>query len=156
MSLVVRRILAVFLIVLAGVGELIFGGGQVAMCLGPLNVTAIQCANVTGVVPTTPIGIPVVALAIAVGALLLAPVPANGRPRAILAGAVAAGASVILFAIWPRTWTGVDSAGGPVSIERPFDGFGLTTVAIIAATVGALTWAHVVGPSLARLRSARS
>jgi hypothetical protein len=31
------RVLAAIAIVVAGIGELIFGGGQVAMCLGPLG-----------------------------------------------------------------------------------------------------------------------
>jgi hypothetical protein len=74
MSRLVRRVLAVVLIAVAGLGELIFGGGNVAMCLGPLNVTPIQCAKVTGIVPTTPIAVPLFALAVAVGAMLLAPI----------------------------------------------------------------------------------
>jgi hypothetical protein len=151
-SPLVRRVLAVVLIVVAGMGVLIFGGGQVAMCLGPLNVTAIQCAKVTGIVPATGFGIPLFAVAVAVGVLLLAPVPSGKRRRALHAAAIAAGATAIVFAVWPRTWTGVDSAGAPVSIERPFDVAGLATVVIIAASVAALAWAHLASPNLVRFR----
>lgn len=156
MSHRVRRVLAAILIFVAGIGELVLAGGQVAMCLGPLGVTPIQCAKVTGIVPTTGIGVPLFALAVAVGLLLIAPISAGRRQRALRAGAVAAGGAAIAFALWPRTWTGVDSAGAPVSIVRPFDGFGLVTVAIIAATIGALAWAHLVAPRLARFERGRT
>jgi hypothetical protein len=64
---------------------------------------------------------------------------------ALIAGAVAAGAAAIAFAVLsPRTWTGVDSAGAPVSIDLPFDGAALVTVIVAAATIGALGWVHLV------------
>ena len=148
MSQRVRRVLAAILIFVAGVGELIFAGGQVSMCLGPLGVTPIQCAEVTGIVPTTPMAVPLFALVVASGVLLLVPIQAGRRSTAVVAGAIAAGAAAIAFAAWPRTWTGVDSAGAPVSIERPFDNGALATVLVIAATIGALGWAHAVGPRL--------
>jgi hypothetical protein len=146
-----RRALAAILIFIAAVGELIFAGGQVAMCLGPLGVTPIQCAKATGIVPITPIAVPLFALALASGVLLLAPIPAGRRRTAVVAGAIAAGAAGIAFVVLsPRTWTGVDSAGAPVSIDLPFDIGALATVVVIAATVGALAWAHLVAPRLAR------
>jgi hypothetical protein len=155
MSLV-RRDLAAILIFVAGVGVLIFAGGQVAMCLGPLGVTPIQCAKVTGIVPTTPIAVPLFALVIACGVLVLAPVPAGRRRMALAAGAIAAGAAAIAFVVLsPRTWTGVDSAGAPVSIDLPFDVGALATVVVIAATIGALGWVHLVGPGPARFRAVR-
>ncbi|MEA2544874.1 MAG: hypothetical protein QOI09_147, partial [Chloroflexota bacterium] len=58
MSRTARRVLAAIVIVLAGVGELVFAGGQVHMCLGPLGVTPIQCVKVTGIVPTTSLAVP--------------------------------------------------------------------------------------------------
>jgi hypothetical protein len=100
MSLV-RRVLAAILIFVAGLGELIFAGGQVAMCLGPLGVTPIQCAKVTGIVPTTPIAVPLFALVIASGVLLLAPVRAGRRRTALVAGAIASGAAGIALSSRP-------------------------------------------------------
>jgi len=145
MSSTTRRVLAAIVIVLAGAGELVFAGGQVAMCLGPLGVTPIQCAKVTGIVPTTTIAAPLFALAVAFGALLLAPVPSGRRVQAMTAGAVAAAAAAIAVAILaPRIWTGVDSAGVAVSIDLPFDGAALLTVVIAAATIAALGWVHLV------------
>ena len=145
MSRTARRVLAAIVIVLAGVGELVFAGGQVHMCLGPLGVTPIQCAKVTGIVPITSVAVPLFALALAFAAVLLAPVRSGRRVAALIAGAVAAGAAAIAFAVLsPRTWTGVDSAGAPVSIDLPFDGAALVTVIVAAATIGALGWVHLV------------
>src|SRR5258706_15709997 len=93
----VRRVLAAILIFVAGLGVLVFAGGQVAMCLGPLGVTPIQCAKVTGIVPTTPIAVPLFALAIASGVLLLAPIPAGRRRTAVVAGATPAAAPRTAF-----------------------------------------------------------
>ena len=156
MSLV-RRVLAAILIFVAGVSELVFAGGQVAMCLGPLGVTPIQCAKATGIVPTTPIAVPLFALAIASGVLLLAPVRAGHRRTALVAGAIAAGVAGLAFVVLsPRIWTSVDSAEAPVSIDLPFDVGALATVVVVAATVGALGWAHVVGPALDRRTRSRS
>lgn len=155
MSLV-QRVVAAILIFVAGLGELIFAGGQVAMCLGPLGVTPIQCAKVTGILPTTPIAVPLFALVIASGVLLLAPIPAGRHRTALVAGATAAGAAGIAFVVLtPRIWTGVDSARAPVSIDLPFDVGALATVVVIAATFGALGWAHLVGRVLARFRPVR-
>jgi hypothetical protein len=145
MSRTARRVLAAIVIVLAGVGELVFAGGQVHMCLGPLGVTPIQCAKVTGIVPTTPIAVPLFALALAFAAVLLAPVRSGRRVQALIAGAAAAGVAAFAFAVLsPRIWTGVDSAGASVSIDLPFDGAALVTVLIAAATVGGLGWVHLV------------
>jgi hypothetical protein len=145
MSRTRHRVLAAIVIVLAGAGELIFAGGQVAMCLGPLGVTPIQCAKVTGIVPTTPMAVPLFALAIAFAALLLAPVPSGRRVQALLVGAGAAAAASIAFVVLsPRIWTVVDSAGAPVSIDLPFDTAALITVVVIAATIGALGWVHLI------------
>ena len=145
MSRTARRVLAAIVIVLAGVGELVFAGGQVHMCLGPLGVTPIQCAKVTGIVPITSVAVPLFALALAFAAVLLAPVRSGRRMEALTAAAVAAGAAAIAFGVLsPRTWTGVDSAGAPVSIDLPFDGAALVTVIVAAATIGALGWVHLV------------
>jgi hypothetical protein len=145
MSRTTRRVLAAIVIVLAGVGELVLAGGQVHMCLGPLGMTPIQCAKVTGIVPTTPIAVPVFALAFAFAAVLLAPVRSGRRVQALIAAAAAAGVGAFAFAVLsPRIWTGVDSAGASLSIELPFDGAALVTVLVAAATIGALGWGHVV------------
>jgi hypothetical protein len=151
-----RLVAATFLIFVGVVGELAFGGGQVATCLGPIGITPIQCARVTRMVPATPIAAPLFALTIAAGLLLLAPVPAGRRASALLAGAIGACAGAIAFlARAPRTWTGLGSSGSLESIDLPFDAAALATVVVIVATLGILGWAYVVGPGLARLRPAR-
>jgi hypothetical protein len=147
---------ATFLIFIGVVGELVFGGGHVGTCLGPIGITPIQCARVTRMVPATPIADPLFALAIAVGVLMLAPVPAGRRASALLAGAIGACAGAIAFvALAPRTWTGLGPSGGLESIDLPFDVPALATVVVVVATIGILGWAHAVGPGLARLRVAR-
>jgi hypothetical protein len=108
-------------------------------------VTPIQCAKATGIVPTTPMAVPLFALAIAISAVLVAPVPSGRRVQALRAGAIAAASGAIAFIVAaPRIWTGVDSTGAPVSIDLPFDTPALLSVVVAAATIGALGWIHLV------------
>ena len=58
-----HRVLVAIVILLAGTGAFIFAGGKVAGCLGPLGVTPIQCAKVTGIIPTIGlVGAPIILL----------------------------------------------------------------------------------------------
>jgi hypothetical protein len=151
-----RRVLAAVLVVSAGLGAGLAAGGQVAGCLGPLGVTPIQCAKATGIVPTVGPALPLFTLAAALGTLILVPVPADRRRGTTMAGGLCAVVAAMVFATaWESTWTGVDSAGTMLSIPRPLDLGALAAVAILAATVGALGWAFVVGPIHGR-RAARA
>ena len=146
------RILTSCAVVLSGLSAFLFTGGRVAGCLGPLGVTEIQCAKALGFVPTVGPGLPLSALAVAVGLLLLAPIPAHCRRGAMIVAALAAGIVAASFAmVWERTWTGVDSAGRMLSIDRPLDLGALVAAAVLAAAVGAQAWARTAGPIRARL-----
>jgi hypothetical protein len=74
------------LLVLLGVTAFGLLGGQIQACLGPLGVTAVQCFKATGVVPDVGIGLPVLALTIAVATIVVAPVPAGRRGRSSSVG----------------------------------------------------------------------
>jgi hypothetical protein len=151
-----RRVLGAILVVAAGLGGLIFAGGQVGACLGPLGVTPIQCAKALGYVPTVGLGLPFFAAAAALGVLVIVTIPAGQRRGALIAAVVAAGiASVVFSATWVRTWTGVDSAGRMLSVDRPLDFAVAAALAIVAALVAALAWAFVAEPVRTRL-AARS
>ncbi len=54
-------------------------------------------------------------------------------------------------AAWERTWTGVDSAGRALSVDRPLDLGAVATVAILAGAVAGLGWTFLVAPIRARL-----
>ncbi len=152
MKLSRARISTALVVVLAGLGALVFAGGQVAGCLGPLGVTPIQCAKATGIVPTVGPGLPLCALALLSGVLILVPIPAERRRGATIAAGLAAGIVAVVFAAaWERTWTGVDSAGRLLSIDRPLDLGALAAVAFLAAAAGALGWTVLVAPIRMRL-----
>jgi hypothetical protein len=147
-----RRVFAAVLVIGFGLGALVFAGGQVAGCLGPLGVTVIQCAKATGIVPTVGPGLPLCVLAVALCVFILVPIPAGRRRGATIAAGLSAVAVAAAFATaWERTWTGVDSAGRMLAIDRPLDLGAMAAVAILAATVGALGWAFLVEPIRARL-----
>ena len=146
-----RRVVGALLLLVAGVATFLFAGGQVSMCLGPLNVTEIQCAKAIGRVPTVGHAPLAAALFTALGALIVAPIPARRRLGAVGAALIAAiGTAVAFVATWESVWTGVDSAGAPVSMDRPLDVDALATAVVVAATLGAMAWAHVVGPLATR------
>jgi hypothetical protein len=135
-----RRFLAAMGLLGVGVIAWLFaGGGQVGQCLGPLGVTAVQCAKATGVIPgTVDIGLPILGLTIAAAALVLAPVPVGRRSiaavGAILGGLL--GASVYL-ALRPRTMDGFDSTGAWISLVRPIEDDAVAAAVIFGAILGA-------------------
>jgi hypothetical protein len=147
-----RRVLASLVVVLAGLSALVVAGGHVAGCLGPIGVTQIQCAKAMGFIPTVGPGLPLCLLAVALGLLILYPIRAGRRRGATIAAGLAGGVVAAAFATaWERTWTGVDSAGRMLSIDRPLDLGAVAAVAILAATAGGLAWGRVVPPSRTRL-----
>jgi hypothetical protein len=151
-----HRVPAAVVAIFAGLGAFLFGGGRVAGCLGPLGVTPIQCAKALGFVPTVGPGLPLCLLGVALGLLVLFPIPAGRRLPAVIAGGLSAAvASAAFAAAWDRTWTGVDSTGTILSIDRPLDLGALAAAAILAATAGALVRGRVVA-SVGGRRAARS
>jgi hypothetical protein len=117
----------------------LFLGGTVQMCLGPLDVTAVQCAKTSGVVPDVGLSPPLSALSISLATFVIAPVPAGRRLRALVAGILGGviGAAAFL-ALRPLTMEGFDSTGTWISIPRPVDPFALATAVILAALLGTI------------------
>ncbi len=151
-----RRLAAALGAFLAGVGAFVFAGGQVAGCLGPLGVTPIQCAKALGMVPMVGPGLPLAALGVAAGIAFLVPIPAGRRRGSVIAAGVTAGVAAAGFAaLWDHSWTGVNSAGRMLSIDRPLDLGALAAAAVVAGLAGALAWAHVVVPIRARFAASR-
>jgi hypothetical protein len=124
------------MLVAAGAVAYLFLGPTMAMCLGPLGVTAVQCAKATGIVPTAGAGLPVLTAAVA-GAVLLVGGPPAGRRRASFAGAIAGGliAGGAYVVLRPRTMEGLTSYGTWISIERPLDLAALAAAVILGALV---------------------
>ncbi len=114
---------------------LVFGGGGVASCLGPLNVSEVQCAKATGLVSTVGAGVPALVLVVAISLLVLIPMERHdwlASTGALVAGAVAAGA--LYLVVRPRTLEGLDSRGEWMSVTRPLDAQALLAVSIAGAS----------------------
>ncbi|MCJ7711386.1 MAG: hypothetical protein MUQ32_11235, partial [Chloroflexi bacterium] len=148
------RVLVAGILVLLGATAALFFGGQVGMCLGPLGVTAVQCAQATGVVPDVGLGLPFLALMISLATFVIAPVPAGRRLRVLVAGILggAIGAAAFL-ALRPLTMEGFDSNGTWISIPRPLDPYVLATAIILAALLGTIVMRLL--PDVRRVRLAR-
>ena len=138
MSLDARLIVACNLVLLGAIA-LLFLGGQFGMCLGPLGVTPVQCAQATGVVPDVGIGPPVFALTIAVATFVVAPPPV-GRGLPVVLGGILGGAigGTAFLVLRPRTMEGVDSGGTWISVARPLDACALATAVVFGALLGTI------------------
>lgn len=132
----ISRIRIVAGVVVAAVGTgwaLIFGGGTVSNCLGPLGVTLVQCAAHGGRLPTQSAVVPLAAIAVALGLIVVLGLPS---PRlGLLAGAAggAAGAAVYFSTRW-TVFEGLD-----------FDGRTWLTVSIPVDTTVLVAWMAAFG-----------
>lgn len=130
-------------------------GGQVGTCLGPLGVTAVQCAKATGVMPDASMGLPVLAVTIVVATFLVAPAPTGSR-MALLVGGILGGAigGAAFLVQRPLTMEGFDSRGIWISIPRPVDAAALATAVIFGAFLGGILRSRM--PPIQRRRSTHS
>ena len=132
------RTLLAGVVALVGVPvALVFGGGGVAMCLGPLDVTEVECAKQTGLHSNVGLGAPGLALVLALALFVLVPVAA--RDRLLAVGATVAGAltaAVAFLVLWPTTLDGFDSKGQWLSVPRPLDAWALLTAIVAGAALG--------------------
>jgi len=142
-----RRIIATVLVVTAVLVAVFAGGGQVGMCLGPLGVTAVQCAQATGVFPDIGSGLPILLIAGSLALVLVAPPRRSRWVRSVFATVIGAavGAGAYL-ALAPRTMDGMTSNGTLISIARPIDANALVSMATLAAVAGYVLAAHVGRP----------
>jgi hypothetical protein len=154
MSLLARA-LGAGLLVLVGATAAMYSLGTGWMCLGPLGVTAVQCAKATGVVLDVGIGLPVLALTTAVATFVVAPVTA-GRRWPVLVGGSLGGAigGAAFLVLRPLTMEGFDSSGTWISVPRPLDTYALVTAVVFGALLGAIVMRLVLG--VRRVTLARS
>jgi hypothetical protein len=98
---------------------LLFGGGTVAMCLGPLGVTAVRCAAHSGLAPTEGPWIGMIVSAIALGILVAIGRTGFGWREALagLGGAVLGGVAYLVRR--PLTLEGPDYDGTWLVIPLP-------------------------------------
>ena len=153
MSLLARA-LGAGLLVLVGATAALYSLGTGSPCLGPLGVTAVQCAKAAGVLDVG-IGLPVFALTIAVATFIVAPVTA-GRRWPVLVGGSLGGAigGAGFLVLRPLTMEGFDSSGTWISIPRPLDTYALVTAVVFGALLGAIVMRLVLG--VRRVTLARS
>ena len=148
------RVIVAAVLVLLGAMAVPFLGSRIGGCLGPLGVTAVQCARSSGIVPDVGLGLPFLALMISLATFVVAPVPAGRRLRVLVAGVLggAIGAAAFL-ALRPLTMEGFDSGGTWMSISRPLDPYALATAIILAALLGTIVMRLL--PEGQRVRLAR-
>jgi hypothetical protein len=102
----IDRLPAFALLLLLAALAAVFSGGQVAMCLGPLGVTVVECWAATGVPP---------------------------RLAAAVAAAAALVAGATCLALRPATMSGPTSTGKVISINLPLEPALLATAAVAGA-----------------------
>jgi hypothetical protein len=115
---------------------LVFGGGTIMGCLGPLNVTAVRCAAHSGLRPTEGPGVGLVVASIALGILV-----AVARSRAAWPDVAAALAGAMLgaiayFARRPIALQGPDYDGTWLTVPLPVEGWTLLFWTLAGALVG--------------------
>jgi hypothetical protein len=132
-----------FLILAVGVVAAVFLPSQVAGCLGPLGVTAIQCASATGILPSVGPGLPALGASVLLAALVGFPGSPIAWPRRLLfAGAGAAFATAAYLLLRPTTWTGAISTGEVITLALPVDFGALAVAGLIGSSGGVvLAWA---------------
>ena len=112
-------------------------GGKVGRCLGPLGVTAIECARATGIYPSVGIGGQIVAATVLIAALLVMPGILRPPGPPILGGVAGGIAAVAVYlAVRPTTWTDAISTGEIITVTLPLDGDALVTAAVLGVTAG--------------------
>jgi hypothetical protein len=147
----------------AAFAELFYGGGTVAMCLGPLGVTVASCVQHTGIFPNPGLNLGH-GIALGFGAVALLAAPTTGRSRGRIAvGALAAiPLGAIAYAVVrPKTlegWThatgqGLGNDPGPyLVLPWPFDlpsaiGYGISAAVVaLFASVAVLQLRRMRGP----------
>lgn len=125
------------LILAVGVVAAVFLPAPIAGCLGPLGVTAIQCAQATGILPSVGMGLPVLGGSALLAAVVGLPGAWSSWPRVTVwvgAGALLAAAAYLLLR--PTTWSGPTSTGEIITLALPLDIGALAVAALLGATSG--------------------
>ncbi len=134
-----KRIALAAGIVLVGTYLALFFGPQVPPCLGPLGVTMVQCASVTGIVPTSGPGPVIFGLSVALAVVVLVPARLLRHREVILGAAAAAIAGAFAYLTRrPLTLDGFDSGGRWLSVALPLDVSDVLLAVILGATAGAV------------------
>jgi len=143
-----------FLILGVGVVALVFLPASTAGCLGPLGVTAIECAGRTGIMPTLAAGAPVFAASVLLAAVvgLRGSLPTTGRAIAAIAiGAIVTTAAYLMLR--PTSWSGATSTGEVITLALPLDQLAVATTAMLGAAAGLVAaWVTHRGASVGRGR----
>jgi hypothetical protein len=141
-----RATVGIAILLAGGAIALVFGGGGVGTCLGPLGVTEVQCAKNTGMFSTVGLGMPWLALSVTLALIALVPVRRGERTKTVIASAAGATAAALLYlALAPRTLEGFDSHGQWLTVGRPVDAWAVVTAFVVGAATG-----YVAAATLAR------
>ncbi len=132
----IRRMAAVAVLGIGTAMLLLFGGGQVAACLGPLDVTAVRCAAATGLLPTQGNWGQLLVALVAASVLVVAPHRPGLLLPSILAAAVGALTGGALYLLTrPVALEGPDYDGTWLSIPLPMEPATLAASALAGALV---------------------
>jgi hypothetical protein len=142
----IHRLIAAIGLLLLGMAAALFLVGEQGMCLGPIGVTEVQCAMVTGIVPTLGLGVPILGAAIGASVFVLARMPTAVRPGALIMGIFGGVVCGLAFlALRQTTMEGFTSSGSWLSIPRPLDPNALATAVVFGFFLGAYLWWVVSG-----------
>jgi len=131
------RLTWAFLILAVGIVAAIFLPAPIVGCLGPLGVTAIQCAQTTGILPRIGPGLVVLGTSALLAAVIGIPDAPAAWPRRVLsAGAGAAIAAAVYLVLRPTSWSDATSTGEVITLELPLDLSALVVACLLGATAG--------------------
>ena len=114
---------------------LLVGSGTIPLCLGPLAVTPVRCANATGIMPTAGAALPMTLMAIALGALVVVP-PRRARLEALFGGLGLILGMALYLMVRPTVLEGPDYDGTWLSLPMPVELDAFVAAGIAGAFIG--------------------
>jgi hypothetical protein len=129
---------------------LLFSGGTIPPCLGPVGgpaITIVRCANATGIMPTVGTWLPLALVALALGAQVV--VPPRATRHAMLGGIGLVVGSAWYLVTRPKVLEGPDYDGAWLSLPMPVELDALIAWALAGGLIGLLIAS--VWPRAARL-----
>jgi hypothetical protein len=133
-----RVVLGAAIAIMSSLGVLLLGG-TVAMCLGPLDVTAVRCAASTGMLPTEGPAPAMLITSIALGVLVAFAEPRLARSDAVAVACGAASGAALYLLRRPTALEGPDYDGTWLSIPLPMEPVTVAAWAIAGLLVALTT-----------------
>lgn len=146
-------IIVVGLVILVALA-LIFLGGGVTQCLGPLSRTLVESVRDGCLTPTVGLGPPIAIAGVVAAVLLVLPVARNGRRMALAGGVLGAVLGTLAFlALRATTLAGLTAAGELITVPLPIDMYAAASAALAGGGLGAVIGSRLRMPRRIRART---